>query len=115
VYRASDHITEFLKRDFSITVLVSLHNRLVDNLPPSAPGVSKSDLLKLIILQIIADHHFQHDKQFAIRNIAIPIHIINLERNYPSAISLRDGIFGGWDIEVSPLGSPVRKTRLIQR
>jgi hypothetical protein len=61
------HILEFLETDFAITILIGLHDRLVDN------------LLKLYILQVAADHHFQNDKQLSVRDVAVAVDIVHLE------------------------------------
>lgn len=39
-----------------------------------------SDLLQLLILQVASHHHLQHDEQFPVADVSIPIDVIDLER-----------------------------------
>ena len=48
-------------------VLVGVDDGLVD------------DLLQLRVLQIVADHHFEHLEQFTIGYITVAVHVVDLE------------------------------------
>lgn len=63
-----NHIRKLLEADLAVLILVRFHDGLVHN------------LLQLHILQIVANHHLQHDKQLAVGDKPIPVDIVHLER-----------------------------------
>lgn len=65
--RVLHHLRELLEADFPVPIFVCLHNRLVDN------------LLQLLILQVTAHHHLQHNEKLSIADVAITIDVVDLE------------------------------------
>ncbi len=63
----ADHFLELIERDLSIEIGVCLHNSAVDQ------------LLKLCVVQVSANHHFEHLKKFTVRNKSIVVNVIDLE------------------------------------
>jgi hypothetical protein len=48
-------------------IQIRLHNRLIDN------------LLQLLIFQVAAHHHLQHDEQLPIADIPVSVNIVDFE------------------------------------
>ena len=62
-----DHVQKLVKVELAISVQVTFHNSLVN------------ELLQLLVTQILADHHLENDIQLAIRDEPVVIDIIYLE------------------------------------
>lgn len=62
-----DHFGKLLEANFAIHVFISLDDSSVN------------ELLKLDIVQIATNHHFEHLEQFSVRNIPVIVNIIDLE------------------------------------
>ena len=61
------YLAELLERDFSVVVFVSLDDGPVDQ------------LLQLNVVQVVPHHHLQHSEQLSIGNVAVVIHVVDLE------------------------------------
>ena len=62
-----DHGLKLFEIELAVSIGIGLHNGLID------------DLLQLLILQVVADHHLEHQKQLAVANQAVAVHIVHLE------------------------------------
>lgn len=62
-----DHGLELVKVEFAISVGVGLHDGLV------------YDLLQLLVLEIVADHHFEYEEELAVANETVTVHVVYLE------------------------------------
>ena len=88
-----DHLGELLEADLAIAVQVRLHDGLVHDLRQGLAGGSfrfhKSSplccvcvayLLQLLVLQVAADHHLEHNEQLAVADEAIAVNVVDAER-----------------------------------
>ena len=64
---AVDDGAKLFKADPVVAILVGVHDRLVD------------DLLQLIVLEVVANHHLEHNEKLAVRDVAIAIHVVHAE------------------------------------
>ena len=64
----ADHDAEFAEGDLTVEIGVGLHNRSVD------------ELLQLHVVQVAADHHLEHLEELAVRDEAIIVDVVDLER-----------------------------------
>ena len=90
-HRISHHHGKLFEAQLAITVLVCLHNRLVDDLLElcvlrgivSSPSTHKekknAKSTKKADLQVVAHHHLEYEKQLAVGNEPITIHVVHLE------------------------------------
>ena len=62
-----DHLCELLETNLSIMILISLNDSSVNQ------------LLKLNIVKVGANHHFEDLEEFSIADIAIVVNVIDLE------------------------------------
>ena len=66
--RISHHFRKFLEADLAVVVEIRFHDGLVDN------------LLQLLVLQIAAHHHFEHDEQFPVADVPVSVDVVDFER-----------------------------------
>ena len=66
--QVADHHTEFAEGDLTVEIGVRLHNGPVD------------ELLQLHVVQVAADHHLEHLEELAVRDEAIVVDVVDLER-----------------------------------
>lgn len=66
--RVLHHPGKLFEAYLPVSIQICFHDRLVHN------------LLQLLVFEIAAHHHLQHDEQFTIRDIAVTINIVDLER-----------------------------------
>ena len=65
--RIGHHLDELVKAKLAISILVRLHDRLVH------------DLLQLLVLEVAADHHLEHDEELAVADVAVAVDVVDLE------------------------------------
>lgn len=58
---------KLFKADLAVAVLVGFHDGLVD------------DLLQLDVLQVVTDHHLEHDEELAVGDISVAVDIVDSE------------------------------------
>ena len=78
-----DHFRELLEGDLAISIKIGLHDCFVDDLHCIRGWASfrkKTNLLQLLILQVISNHHLQNYKQLSIADITVAINVVDLER-----------------------------------
>lgn len=61
------HPLELLETNLPIPILIRLHDRLVHN------------LLQLHILQVTPHHHLEHDEQFPVGDVTVPIDVVDFK------------------------------------
>lgn len=66
------HRRKLVERELAVAIAVRLHDRLVH------------DLLQLLVLQVVAHHHLQHEEQLAVRDEPVAVDVIHLERDCPA-------------------------------
>lgn len=64
------YVTKLLKRDLSISVLVSIENGLVNN------------LLELLLCQVIANHGLQYLEELTITDETVLVYVVDTECNW---------------------------------
>ena len=100
------------QRNRYVPVLISLHDRLIDNLlqlrilaTHESTSNSKGDHIQgakgSSNLEVISNHHLEHEKELSVGNISIPVHIIHLERDCPQ---IRSSVRMGPPIQQSGTG-----------
>ena len=62
-----DHLFEFVEADLAVAVKVSFHDGLVDN------------LLKLLVLEVAANHHLEDDEELAVADVTVTVNVVDLE------------------------------------
>ena len=67
------HRAELLVRDLAVAVGVGEDDGLID------------DLLQLAVLQVVAHHHLEHGEQLAVTDVAVLVHVVDLEGDCVSA------------------------------
>ena len=84
-----------IQRNRYVPILISLHNRLIDNLlqlrildAHESNSNSRGDHIYgasggLSNLEVIPNHHLEHEEELSVGNVSIPVHIIHLERDCP--------------------------------
>ena len=72
----SDDLTELLKADFAVAVLVQVQDGLVH------------DLLELGVRQVLARHHLEDLKQLSVGNEAIAVHVVDPENELQFLVPL---------------------------
>jgi len=112
------HFCELFKVEFAVAVLVGLHHRCdPHNATDPHPRISVlhsgasahrggnergdwdgrltfvHDLLELLVLEVAADHHLEHQEQLAVGDEAVAVHVVHLERDCIThdMISTREG------------------------
>ncbi|CRK35674.1 hypothetical protein BN1708_001307, partial [Verticillium longisporum] len=65
--RVFHHLGELVKADLAVIVEIRLHDGLVDN------------LLELLVLEVAADHHLEHDEELAVADEAVAVNVVHLE------------------------------------
>jgi len=68
-HKQKSYSTELLEGDLAVSVCVGVDDRLIDN------------LLQLCVFEIVSDHHLEHLEQLAVRDVAVAVHVIDLEGN----------------------------------
>ena len=66
--QVAHHHAEFAEGDLTVEIGVRLHNGPVD------------ELLQLHVVQIAADHHLEHLEKLAVRDEAVVVDVVDLER-----------------------------------
>ena len=80
------HLGELLEADLAITVQVGLHDGLVHDLRQGLVGVrlhkssfSVAYLLQLLVLQVAANHHLEHNEELAVADEAVAVNVVDAE------------------------------------
>ena len=86
-YRVRYRLGKFIKVKLSIAVQIGLHDSFVNyllQLLVLQTGIKCSifDMIQKSNLEIVPNHHFENQEQFPVRDVAVPVYIIDLESNY---------------------------------
>ena len=71
---SSKEILPSRSRSASMIVLSTIYDSEKDKLIGR-----KTNLLQLLVLQVVSDHHLQHQKQLAIADVSVAINVVDLE------------------------------------
>lgn len=80
--RVLHHLCKLLEADLAVAVQIGLHDGLVDDLLTWSAWLDtmalgdEAYLLQLLVLEIAADHHLQHDEELAIADVAVAVDVI---------------------------------------
>lgn len=76
--RVFNDVEELLERDLPVSVLISFHDGFVNN------------LLELEVLQIVPNHHFENEKELSVRDVSVPVNVVDFECDcavFPSTLA----------------------------
>jgi hypothetical protein len=79
-----NHLHELFEANLAVAVQVGLHDGLVDNLPMISRLLYQlcpvaTHLLQLLVLQVTAHHHLQHNKELAVADESVTVDVVYAE------------------------------------
>ena len=114
-YSIRDHLRKLLKTEFAVSVFVCFHDGFVHDLLQLRvlqPKIVSPDTIMGLLygtnLEVAPNHHLQHQEQLSVRDVAVSVHIVDLERDWvrPSVSSGLSTLFSRGGLTSQLLFSP---------